>query len=258
MALKGFNVLAITDCLNFGNPQKKEIMSEFVASVDAIVRASRELDAPVISGNVSFYNETLDQNIVSTPAIGMVGLRDSVENLISDKFIEAYESIYMIQLPWVESNLTAARSVSIGKPHYTQMDLEVSEFIKKTVGFTDYLRTEGIILSSIKAVGLGGLLSTCLKMANQKIGFDLSFNLADTVEDEFCKERFYAFLCTSKIEKEKFDKIVRRYYQMDYINIVKIGETTQGEMRISSSLEVDRKNFDKKFHAGPDEVQNVR
>src|SRR6202000_2540392 len=63
MAAKGFEPLAVTDCLNYGNPEKPNIMSEFVASVEGISRACEAIDAPVISGNVSFYNETLGQNI---------------------------------------------------------------------------------------------------------------------------------------------------------------------------------------------------
>ena len=58
LSAKGFEPLALTDCLNFGNPEKPAIMSEFVASVEALASAAKVLDAPVISGNVSFYNET--------------------------------------------------------------------------------------------------------------------------------------------------------------------------------------------------------
>ncbi len=74
MAAKGAYPVAMTDCLNFGNPEKNEIMTEFVECVTQIAKMSEVLDAPVISGNVSFYNETQNQNIISTPAIGQVGL----------------------------------------------------------------------------------------------------------------------------------------------------------------------------------------
>lgn len=72
---QGFVPQAMTDCLNFGNPEKKAVMSEFVAAVDAIKHVSDLFQAPVISGNVSFYNETENKNIPPTPAVGVVGLR---------------------------------------------------------------------------------------------------------------------------------------------------------------------------------------
>lgn len=95
LAAKGFQSLAMTDCLNFGNPEKSEIMGEFVASVEALAEASRKLDAPVISGNVSFYNETLNQNITSTPATGLVGLREHVNSIPRSHFTEAGDSIWL-------------------------------------------------------------------------------------------------------------------------------------------------------------------
>ncbi|MGE3760499.1 MAG: phosphoribosylformylglycinamidine synthase subunit PurL, partial [Pseudobdellovibrionaceae bacterium] len=71
MAAKGCEAVGVTDCLNFGNPEKPEIMSEFVASIEGLSEMARVLEAPIVSGNVSFYNETLGQNITSTPATGV-------------------------------------------------------------------------------------------------------------------------------------------------------------------------------------------
>jgi len=70
----GATPLAITDCMNFGNPEKPEIMGQFVGCIDGMRAACEALDFPVISGNVSLYNETNGQAILPTPAIGGVGL----------------------------------------------------------------------------------------------------------------------------------------------------------------------------------------
>ena len=67
MVSRGFEPLACTDCLNFGNPEKKEIMSQFVACVESMAQACENLSIPVISGNVSFYNEYLNQKYHSNP-----------------------------------------------------------------------------------------------------------------------------------------------------------------------------------------------
>ena len=77
----GAKPLAITNCLNFGNPQRPEIMGQFVGCVEGMAEAARALDFPVVSGNVSLYNETKNDDgtslaILPTPAIGGVGLLD--------------------------------------------------------------------------------------------------------------------------------------------------------------------------------------
>jgi phosphoribosylformylglycinamidine synthase II len=74
LACVGAKPLALTDCLNFGNPERPEIMWQFSRAVDGIAEACKALDCPVISGNVSFYNETAGRGIAPTPMIGMVGL----------------------------------------------------------------------------------------------------------------------------------------------------------------------------------------
>ncbi len=72
----GATPLAVTDCLNFGSPERPDIMWQFAESVRGLADACRALDTPVVSGNVSFYNETEGQAVKPTPMIGMVGLLD--------------------------------------------------------------------------------------------------------------------------------------------------------------------------------------
>ncbi len=76
LAGRGFTPLALTDGLNFGSPEKEKVMSTFVACVEGMAKASRSLKTPVVSGNVSFYNETKGKAVSPTPAVGMAGLRD--------------------------------------------------------------------------------------------------------------------------------------------------------------------------------------
>jgi phosphoribosylformylglycinamidine synthase subunit PurL len=88
--------LAITDNLNFGNPQRPEIMGQFVLAVRGIGDACRALDFPVVSGNVSLYNETNGQAILPTPAIGGVGLMKDVTKHATIPFKAAGETIIVI------------------------------------------------------------------------------------------------------------------------------------------------------------------
>ncbi|NBN77217.1 phosphoribosylformylglycinamidine synthase subunit PurL [Microvirga tunisiensis] len=92
----GAEPLAITDNLNFGNPEKPEIMGQFVGCIKGIGEACRALDFPVVSGNVSLYNETHGQAILPTPAIAGVGLLDDVTVSASIAFARAGETILLI------------------------------------------------------------------------------------------------------------------------------------------------------------------
>ncbi|MBM3505372.1 MAG: phosphoribosylformylglycinamidine synthase subunit PurL [Alphaproteobacteria bacterium] len=79
----GARPLAITDCMNFGNPQRPEIMGQFVGAIQGMGEACRALDYPVVSGNVSLYNETSGKGIQPTPAIGGVGLVEDLRRSVS-------------------------------------------------------------------------------------------------------------------------------------------------------------------------------
>ena len=78
LALRGFTPLALTDGLNFASPEREEVMSSFVACVEGMARASRALETPIVSGNVSFYNETQGVGISPTPVTGMVGIKEGL------------------------------------------------------------------------------------------------------------------------------------------------------------------------------------
>jgi phosphoribosylformylglycinamidine synthase len=79
----GARPLAATDNLNFGNPEKPEIMGQFVGAIQGIGQACAALDMPIVSGNVSLYNETDGEGILPTPTIGAVGLVDHLDELIT-------------------------------------------------------------------------------------------------------------------------------------------------------------------------------
>lgn len=91
----GFKPLGLTDCLNYGNPEKDEVGYQFVKSIDGISDACRELSIPVVSGNVSFYNECEEIRVYPTPTIGMVGYANSPNDIIQAKFSNN-ETIYLI------------------------------------------------------------------------------------------------------------------------------------------------------------------
>jgi len=86
LSCSGARPLAITDCLNFGNPEKPEVMWQFVKSIEGIAEACSFFDTPVVSGNVSFYNETQKKGIFPTPTVGMVGLVEDAGKVCTQYF----------------------------------------------------------------------------------------------------------------------------------------------------------------------------
>jgi phosphoribosylformylglycinamidine synthase len=92
----GATPLAITNCLNFGNPQKPEIMGQIVGCLDGMGQACRALDYPIISGNVSLYNETNGSGVQPTPAIGGVGILQDVSKTLGNSFSKEGHTVLLV------------------------------------------------------------------------------------------------------------------------------------------------------------------
>jgi phosphoribosylformylglycinamidine synthase len=86
LACVGAEPIAVTDCLNFGNPEKPLVAWQLTEAIGGLAEACRALDVPIVSGNVSLYNESAGQAIPPTPAVGMVGLLEDVERVVPTRF----------------------------------------------------------------------------------------------------------------------------------------------------------------------------
>jgi phosphoribosylformylglycinamidine synthase len=95
----GADPLAVTDCLNFGNPERPEIMWQFAQAVQGMGDACRALGTPIVSGNVSFYNETDGKAIFPTPMIGMVGLLPDARGRVTQFFRKRGAAVALIGAP---------------------------------------------------------------------------------------------------------------------------------------------------------------
>ena len=96
VACSGARPLAATNCLNFGNPERPGIMWQFAKAVEGIGAACRALDLPITGGNVSLYNETDGKAIYPTPTIGVVGLLEHADHVISRRFQESGDAIMLL------------------------------------------------------------------------------------------------------------------------------------------------------------------
>ncbi len=158
----GAEPIAITNCLNFGNPEKEKNMGEFVECVQGISEACKYLNFPVVSGNVSFYNETKDKGIKPTPSIGGIGLLKNYKNMVTMDLKN--EGNVILVIGKTEGHLDQsvfARSILNEKKGPPP---EINLFNEKNNGSTVIkLMNEKLILSC-KDVSLGGLLVTVAKM----------------------------------------------------------------------------------------------
>lgn len=170
----GGKPLAITDCLNFGSPDKPEGFWELSTSADGIAAACLKLETPVISGNVSLYNETNGQSVYPTPVIGMVGLVEDLTHITRQDFKDAGDLVYMIGETGADFNGTEIQKMLTGKieGQLADFDLEVEK------GNQDLLLEsiqKGLIESAhdCSEGGLGvALIESCF---NNQLGFKGEF-----------------------------------------------------------------------------------
>ena len=197
LALRGFSLLAITDCLNFGNPEKPEIMGEFALSVEKIAEACKILDTPIVSGNVSFYNESEGENITPTPSIAMTGLKEREGVNPPSGFHKEGERVYLLYLHQFCFEGAIER-----KAQWAYGDLQ-GPLVKV---FIDQIRQLGQrnFFSSARAVGKFGLAYSLARMVlENKVGFSLtsSFNWP------LFQERLYeAVVSVREEESDRFKK----------------------------------------------------
>jgi phosphoribosylformylglycinamidine synthase subunit PurL len=97
VAATGARPIAATNCLNFGNPEKPEVMWQFSRTIDGMAEACRAFSTPITGGNVSFYNETLGRAIDPTPVIGMLGLLEDASRAVGAAFRAAGDAILLLE-----------------------------------------------------------------------------------------------------------------------------------------------------------------
>ena len=160
----GARPLAITDNLNFGNPERPEIMGQFVGCVRGIAEACKALDFPVVSGNVSLYNETNGKAILPTPSIGGVGLLDDFTKSATLAFKRAGEAILLIgeTTGWLGQSMYLREICGREEGAPPPVDLaaekrENGDFVRALIG-------DGAV-SAVHDVSDGGLLVAVAEMA---------------------------------------------------------------------------------------------
>ena len=222
----GGQPLAITDCLNYGSPEKPEGFWELWTSADGISEACRTLNTPVISGNVSMYNETNGKAIYPTPMIGMVGLIEDLSHITTQEFKQAGDLIYVIGETNADFNGTEIQKMQKGLVEGSLMDFDLS--VEK--------ENQELVLSAIKA-GLvasahdcaeGGLAVAIAEAAfNNQLGVEVT--IAMPVENLFAETQSRFVLSIKPENQAAFEALAGN-------KAVNIGETTStGELVITAN-----------------------
>lgn len=195
----GYNPLGITDCMNYGNPEKNEAAYQFVKSIDGIAKACREASVPVVSGNVSFYNETESERVYPTATIGTVGYIEDYTKIIRSHFNEG-ETVYLIGKQLDENS-------SIGGSLYQKV---LFNFIGGSVDKTDAdleLKLKDFIFDSkeifggCRSVSYFGLFGSLFKSLNNT-GFKGDLALTSDLLTSLFAEITGRFLISSTKEQE--------------------------------------------------------
>ncbi|EGK7475874.1 phosphoribosylformylglycinamidine synthase subunit PurL [Campylobacter lari] len=178
IACSGARPLAISDCLNYGNPQNPEVMWQFAQGCEGIKLACKELNTPVVSGNVSLYNETDGVSIFPSPTIACVGVNEKAENVLKSYFSKDTNAIYLLGESKGNFGGSLIAKVLDQKVAGELEDIDFSAELK----LWDFLlkANEAKILDCANSIGIGGLAITLAKMsAKANLGIEIKTDFED-------------------------------------------------------------------------------
>lgn len=214
LVARGFKPVGVTNCLNFANIENEDISYQFVKSVEGLANISKKMNVPVVSGNVSMYNETNNKSIFPTVVLAMVGHLDNYKSIINNSFSEK-ETIFLLGKP-IDEKMNIGGSFY----QYVLQDKVVGKIdninYKEEVLYRDIIfdLNKKNIINAISPIHTGGLFAALFKgLFKNKLGFKgtLIFNFP---QNDCYKELFgeasnprYLISTTKQNElKEIFDK----------------------------------------------------
>ncbi len=203
----GAEPLAVTDNLNFGNPEKPEIFWQIEKSADGISEACRKLNTPVIGGNVSMYNETNGEAIYPTPVIGMVGLVTDLKHITTQSFKEAGDLVYLLGETKAEFGGSELQKMQNGKIYgkSPSIDLAVESEYQQSV----LAAIRAGLVASAHDLAEGGLAVAIAESAigSNGLGADIKV-LGNPVSALFSESQSRFLLTVKKENQQEFEKLV--------------------------------------------------
>ncbi|MBI5975413.1 phosphoribosylformylglycinamidine synthase subunit PurL [Staphylococcus canis] len=172
----GAKPLAMTDCLNYGSPEKKNIYQQLIDSTRGMAEACETLETPVVSGNVSLYNETRTSSIFPTPVVGMVGLIENIDYL-NDFTPSVGDRLYVIGETKSDFGGSQIEKLLYGQVNHEVSEVDLKDEAQKGEAIREAVQNGAI--SHVQTVGKGGLLVTLARMsAFYNLGLDAKVDLS--------------------------------------------------------------------------------
>lgn len=205
--------LAITNCLNFGNPYKPEVYWTFKEAIEGMGEACRKFETPVTGGNVSFYNESPNTAVYPTPVIGMVGLIEDLDDITTSYFKESGDLIYLLGEDNEELGgseyLKVVHDLVVGDS--PKMDLETEQKLQSTI----LELIKGKLVKSAHDISEGGLLTAlaecCIIDEENPIGAEVEIPVKCRKDYAFFSEsQSRVVLSISPENKAKFEEIISK------------------------------------------------
>ncbi|MDT3959079.1 phosphoribosylformylglycinamidine synthase subunit PurL [Staphylococcus kloosii] len=173
----GATPLAMTDCLNYGSPEKKEIYQQLIESTKGMSEACEILNTPVVSGNVSLYNETKGTSIFPTPVVGMVGLIEDIDYL-ADFQPRAGHKLYIVGETKDDFGGSQIEKLLYKDVNHESEEIDLTREVQKGEAVKKLVRDGRA--SHVQTVGKGGLAITLARMsAFYDLGMDVSLSLTN-------------------------------------------------------------------------------
>ncbi|NQY19971.1 MAG: phosphoribosylformylglycinamidine synthase subunit PurL [Campylobacteraceae bacterium] len=244
VAMTGAVPKAITDCLNFGNPENPEVMWQFAASCDGIKSACKALNTPVIGGNVSLYNETNGVGIFPTPSIATVGINEDANKILPSCIQEQGSTLILLGDTKSEFGASLYMKKMYGK--IAGIHPEVN-FEKELALWNTVIKANELgLLKSAKDVNLGGIAISLAKMSVVGAkGVEASISLDDS-KDIFSESLSRAIV---ELDKSKIDEFMSLSAEMGISSMI-LGEVKGDNIKINDiniSLEVVSDTYFNKF-----------
>jgi len=242
VAMSGARPLAITDCLNYGNPENPEVMWQFAEGCYGIKEACAKLNTPVVSGNVSLYNETNGIGVFPTPAIVMVGLNDDANKTLPSSFQNEDASLYLIGDTKSDFGGSLYMKELFGKVEGTLAPLDYDKELKLWELVIE-ANKKGYV-SAAKDVNVGGIALALAKMV-AKSGKGVTASIAfNDVRDIFAESFSRAIV---EVNNESGFEAMAREIGISVVKIGMVGGVNLTCNDITKSVEAIKERYFNRF-----------
>lgn len=222
----GAKPLAITDGLNYGNPTNEEVFWQMEKSIDGISEGCRTLEVPVISGNVSMYNQSYGKPIFPTPIIGVVGLFESLDHITPNSFQAAGDHVYVIGETDATFGGSELQQVLTGKYEGKAPAINLQVEKARQNGLLQAIKAG--VIESAEDVAEGGLGVTLAEKVIRANGLGINVTLEGDMTAALFSETQSRFVVSVKEENvEKFEQLG--------LDAIKVGVVTEDEQFVVKS-----------------------